>query len=236
MASSSNNDRSSSFPIFDGENYDYWRVKMRTLFTSYGLWKFVDTRVVKPKEEAELTVAERALVEENLKKDAKALYLIQMGLSKGFFPRISNETKAKDAWDVLEKEFRDYFTRLTDDNQLKSYGEELSDRRIIEKILISLLPQRYDSMVNVIEGTKYLNSLTIQELKGSLQAFDQRLNRHAEYSVESAFQTLTMNSKGKEQALSSSQQSKPSSNKSNKNRKGKNQNAKGKNSFEKKSN
>lgn len=53
-----------------------------------GCVKFVDIGVVEPKEEVELTVAERALVEENLKKDAKALYLIQMGLFQDIFPRI----------------------------------------------------------------------------------------------------------------------------------------------------
>ncbi|XP_024164205.1 uncharacterized protein LOC112171226 [Rosa chinensis] len=53
-----------------------------------------------------LTDAENMLLESNIKKDARALYIIQMGLSNEIFPRVSNEIKAKDAWDVLEKEYR----------------------------------------------------------------------------------------------------------------------------------
>jgi hypothetical protein len=46
-------------------------------------------------------------------------------------------------------------------NQMKAYGEDMADRRIVEKILISL-HEKLDHMVAVIEETKYLSSLGVQ--------------------------------------------------------------------------
>lgn len=183
-----------------------------------------------------------------------------MAISDEIFPRVSNEVKAKGAWDVLEKEYKgstkvrsvklqhlrrdfeyarmkddellnDYLTRLTDViNQMKSYGENIVDSRIVEKLLLSLSP-KYDTIVSVIEQIKDLESLTIEELKGSIKAFDQRLEIHAEHSVETSFQSLNVSSKGKWKAESSTQQSKP---KVEKNWKSTNQKNKGKSTFEKK--
>lgn len=79
---------------------------MRTLFISHGIWKFVDVGFQDPDTEKTLSDAETMLLESNIKKDATALCIIQMGLSYEIFPRVSNETRAKDDWDVLEKEYR----------------------------------------------------------------------------------------------------------------------------------
>ncbi|KAM1787401.1 hypothetical protein ACFX11_037798 [Malus domestica] len=32
-------------PIFSGENYEFWRIKMVTIFKSHGLWRLVEKRV-----------------------------------------------------------------------------------------------------------------------------------------------------------------------------------------------
>ena len=72
-------------------------------------------------------------------------------------------------------------------NQMKPYGEEISDKRIVEKLLISL-PNKFDPIVAVIEETKDLSLLNVQELFGSLKTYEQRLFWHSEKSIESAFQ------------------------------------------------
>ena len=82
-------------------------------------------------------------------------------------------------------EFSSIFMELV--NQMKSYGEEISDKRIVEKLLISL-PDKFDPIVAVIEETKDLSLLSVQELFDSLKTYEQRLLRHSEKSVESAFQ------------------------------------------------
>ena len=56
-------------------------------------------------------------------------------------------------------------------NQMKSYGEEISDKRIVEKLLISL-PGKFVPIVAVIKETKDLSLLSVQELFGSLKTYE----------------------------------------------------------------
>lgn len=48
-------------------------------------------------------------------------------------------------------------------NQLKMYGEELTNKKIFRKLLISLTPQ-YDNVVYVIEGTKKISEIDPTEV------------------------------------------------------------------------
>lgn len=58
-----------SLPLFKGEGYDRWSVRMKTLFRSQNLWKVVEEGVLKEGTEDQIM--------ESHKDDAKALYLIQ---------------------------------------------------------------------------------------------------------------------------------------------------------------
>ena len=86
---------------------------------------------------------------------------------------------------------------------MKAYGETIAEERLVQKILLSL-NRNYDSIVSIIEETKDLETLTFQEVIGSIKAFDQRLLKHAENSTESAFQTLTLSTKNKNSYQASS--------------------------------
>ena len=86
---SSSNQAQPPFPLFDGENYDSWCVKMK----KYGF--------VEPNNVEGLTNAQKQQVKEQKRKNAKALSKIQQGVIDSIFPRIINETKAKDAWEIL---------------------------------------------------------------------------------------------------------------------------------------
>ncbi|CAN6562772.1 unnamed protein product [Malus baccata var. baccata] len=243
-------------PIFSGENYDFWRTKLRTIFVSHDLWSLIEDGYVVPLSTVALTEAQTKELKENIKRDAKALGVIQNAISDENFPRISSETYAKSAWDVLEKVYRgstkvsavnlqslrrdfeyirmkddelldDYLSRLSEIiNQMKSYGEILYDERIVQNSLISL-PRKYDNIFSIIEETKDMSTLSVEELIGFLKGFAQRLSRHDNNDVENAFQTLTVNPK----TQASSSQSKA---KSNKNWKGKNKVWEGKGNFEEK--
>lgn len=46
---------------------------------------------------------------------------------------------------------------------MKYHGEDISDRRVVEKILKSL-PSRFESLVVPIEKTKDLDACTLDEL------------------------------------------------------------------------
>ncbi|KAM1079184.1 hypothetical protein ACFX2B_013776 [Malus domestica] len=215
-------------PIFDGENYDYWRIRMTTIFKSYDLWEMVQYGYDLPEMEIDaleedLTEKQIATLKENRMNDARALGIIQGAVSDFIFPRIANEETAKAAWDTLQQEYRgdvkvrkvklqslrrdfeytrmredeplkDYFSRLFDVvTQMKIYGEELPNERIVQKLLISLT-KPYDSIVSVIEETKDTDTLNVQDVMASLRAFDQRLERHADSATEKAFQSLNIGS------------------------------------------
>jgi histone H3/H4 len=73
----------------------------------------------------------------------------------------------------LIKEFSSRTTKII--NKIKSYGDNVFYKRVVEKILRSLI-QKFEHIVVVIEETKDLLRLTIHELMGSLEAYEQRVN------------------------------------------------------------
>ncbi|KAI5350525.1 hypothetical protein L3X38_003416 [Prunus dulcis] len=98
-------------PIFSGENYEFWRIKMVTIFRSYGLWGLVEKGFLIPdsqtKKESE-DGSEEEIDEKTaaiLMKDAKALGIIQNAVSDQIFPRIANADSAKMAWNLLYSEY-----------------------------------------------------------------------------------------------------------------------------------
>ncbi|XP_074364452.1 uncharacterized protein LOC141705350 [Apium graveolens] len=81
-----------TMPIFNGENYDYWSLKMKTLFQSQDLWDLVKSGY---DESANLTNAQKEALKETKKKDAKALFFIQQAISESLFPRIMRVATAQ---------------------------------------------------------------------------------------------------------------------------------------------
>ncbi|CAL8990722.1 unnamed protein product [Prunus brigantina] len=227
-------------PIFNGENYEFWSIRMKTILKSHGLWDLVengfdgsDPKKEKGKEEGSIAAEEeKSKSTKILMKDARALGLIQGAVSDQIFPRIVNEETSKGAWDILKQEFRGdkqvrsvklqglrrefEYTRMKDSesfsvyvaklfdliNQMKSYGEELSRERVVQKLLISL-PRSYDSICSVIEHSKDLDTLEIQEVVASLKNFELRLDRHTENSTKKAFTSLNIESKSSKNGSSS---------------------------------
>jgi hypothetical protein len=165
-----------------------------------------------------LTQVQRDQLRENRKKkDSKALFFIQQAVHDSIFPRLVATTKSKEAWDVLQQAYQgtdkvkvvklqslrrefetlcmqnsesmqDFFTRVMGIvNQIRSYGEDLTDQKIVEKILRSL-PAKFDAIVVAIEESKDLTQLSVNELMGSLQSHEKRMNRSVEKYFEQAFQ------------------------------------------------
>eukprot|EP00258_Populus_trichocarpa_P020775 XP_024436794.1 uncharacterized protein LOC7485384 isoform X3 [Populus trichocarpa] len=92
-------------PIFNGSNYDLWGGKMKTLFRSQNLWDIVKNGYEEPENISTLEEAQRKELEVKKQKDASALYLIQQSLADTIFPRITEASTAKQAWDILQNEF-----------------------------------------------------------------------------------------------------------------------------------
>ncbi|KAM2526789.1 hypothetical protein TB1_024114 [Malus domestica] len=98
-------------PIFSGENYEFWRIKMVTIFKSHGLWKLVEKGITildsqkKKKAEGSSEEEDDEKTVAAYMQDAKALGIIQNAVSDQIFPRIANAESTKMAWDLLNGEY-----------------------------------------------------------------------------------------------------------------------------------
>ncbi|XP_019430927.1 PREDICTED: uncharacterized protein LOC109338201 [Lupinus angustifolius] len=86
----------------------------------------------------------------------------------------------------------EFFTRIiTQTNAMKSCGEKIEDARIVETILRIVTP-RFDHVVVAIEESENVERMKVEELQGSLEAHEQRLNeRGAEKHSHQALQAQT---------------------------------------------
>ncbi|CAL5340443.1 unnamed protein product [Camellia sinensis] len=206
-------------PVFKGEGYGFWSIRMMTLFKSQDLWDLVEQGYADPDEETRL--------KENKKKDSKALVIIQQAVYDSIFSRIAAATTSKQAWSTLQKEFQgdskvimvklqslrrdfetlymkngesiaDFLSRvMTIVSQMRSYGEKISDETVVAKVLRSLTP-KFDHVVAAIEESKDLSVFSFDELMGSLQAHETRINRSLEKNEEKAFQVKDIVTKAAE--------------------------------------
>jgi uncharacterized membrane protein YgcG len=192
-----------AIPLFKGENYDFWSIKMKTVLISKGLWELVETG-------APTNGPEPA---ETKKSNAKALCLIQQSIDDVVFPKIAASTTAKDAWNVLKTSYegsvrvkavklqtlrRDFETLQMGNNesvqafltkvqgtvnQLRLYGDTLSDQTVVTKVLRSLA-SKFDHIVAAIEESKDMTTYSFDELMGSLLSHEHRINKSEEKGDE----------------------------------------------------
>nr|CAD1838544.1 unnamed protein product [Ananas comosus var. bracteatus] len=83
------------------------------------------------------------------------------------------------------KEYCDKLTSIA--NQARALGTDLSDNRLMQKILVSLL-ERFEATIASLENTKNLSQIKLAELLSALQAQEQRRLMRLEGSTERALQ------------------------------------------------
>ncbi|XP_015166688.1 uncharacterized protein [Solanum tuberosum] len=83
------------------------------------------------------------------------------------------------------KEYSDKL--ISEANKVKLLGAELSDTRIVQKIVVNL-PEKFEATIASLENTKDLSNITLVELLNSLQDQEQRRMVRNEATVEGALQ------------------------------------------------
>ncbi|XP_022854959.1 uncharacterized protein LOC111376239 [Olea europaea var. sylvestris] len=161
------------------------------------------------------TIAQLKQHSEEVAKKFKALSCILFVVSDAIFTRIMTCETAKDDWDRLQEEFRgnsrtrqmqvlnlrkEYETLKMKDsesvkeysdrlmkvvNQIRLLGDDLPDRRVVEKVLISLL-EKFEAKISSLEDSRDLSSIILFELVNALQAIEQRRLMRQEEQVERA--------------------------------------------------
>ena len=82
---------------------------MKTIMVENDLWDFVINgfnNLIDPTQYAALTNNQKTHLKESMQKDAKALSFIEITIIEIFFPKIAVVNYAKEAWDILEKNFK----------------------------------------------------------------------------------------------------------------------------------
>ncbi|KHN34314.1 Putative inactive poly [ADP-ribose] polymerase SRO5 [Glycine soja] len=181
-----------------------------------GVWEFVEEGYIPVGERA--TEEQKAADREKEKKDCKALFILHQSVDAANFEKIAMAQTSKEAWDILQKSHdgatktkkiklqtlrrqyellqmeknesvAEYITKVqTVVNSMKGYGEKIIVQSVVEKVLRTM-PPKFDHIVVAIEESKNLEELSLEELQGSLESHEQRMNeRINEKKSEQALQ------------------------------------------------
>jgi gag-polypeptide of LTR copia-type len=95
-----------------------------------------------------------------------------------------------------DESVQSFLTRVTTIvNQIRSCGENLSEKIVVMKVLRSLTT-KFDHMIAAIEESKDLSTYTFDELMRSLQVHETQLNRSEEKDDSKIFLTKNNSSRG----------------------------------------
>ncbi|XP_074356233.1 uncharacterized protein LOC141695929 [Apium graveolens] len=160
-------------PKFTKDNYENWCIPMKAILGANDVSELVEKGLMVPEDEANLNQVASATTS---KKVWDILNSSFSGDAKVKRVRLQTLRGEFEALRMKESEsISDYFLRvLTIVNQMKSNGEEVSDVRVIEKILRSLV-SKFDYKVVAIKDAKDIDEMTIDELMGSLQAHGEKM-------------------------------------------------------------
>jgi hypothetical protein len=202
---------------FDGRNYAYWSDRVKTYLTALGvdIWYSVVNGYVIPNN-APTDPNEKNLMSCN----SKSRHVILAALAPTIASKVMGCNTAKEVWDKLKNiyegdpkvkqvklqrhraEFENlkmnekediatYLLRVDEVvNAIRGLGEELDESLVVQKVLRSLL-LKYDAKVSAIEETRDLTKMTMDELHGTLMAYEMRTGTESDQTNnEAAFKAI----------------------------------------------
>jgi len=162
-------------------NYELWKVHMKSVLVYNDLWQYVDGTEVKPNENAH----------DWIKKDSKALALINLSISHSQLNYVKKTETAKGAWDCLKGIFESKgpvrkatlykqllrmkkkanvtLTQHVNDftskaEQLEEAGIEIPDE-LLSIMLLNSLPEEYENFIVAIESRDDIPTLKVLKAK-----------------------------------------------------------------------
>jgi hypothetical protein len=198
--------------LFDGTIFSFWKIRMRTYLMALGanVWDVVETGYTKP---VVLASKDDKL---EFSFNAKGMNAILNGLAEAEFVKVMHLETAKAMWDKLissyegnekvkdvklqtyrlkfeqlkmneDETISKYFLRVEElVNAMKGLGEKIEEPFLVQKILRSLL-DKFNSKVSAIEELSDLKTLSIDQILGTLTAYEMRINKDKSSTREASF-------------------------------------------------
>ncbi|XP_049389640.1 uncharacterized protein LOC125854176 [Solanum stenotomum] len=150
-------------PVFNGENFHMWAVRMEAYLKALDLWEAIeeDYEVLPLPENP--TMAQLKNHKDKKTRKSKAKEFLFSAVSSTVFTRIMSLKSAKAIWDYLKAEYQ---RLMSIENRVKLLGSEFKDLRIVEKIMVTV-PERFEATITTLENTKDLSKITLVELLNS---------------------------------------------------------------------
>ena len=192
-------------PHFDGNNYAYWKVKMKAFLKSIDerVWNSIEYGWEKPTTPAsEWSTSQKEVIAFN----SKVMNAIFNAVFMEEFKKISNVEVAHTIWNILQTVhegtkvvkinklqqlttkfesirmsddecFDEFYAKLNDIvNSAYNLGEIYDQPKIVRKILRSLTEDIRLKVTTIIES-KDVNSISVDELVGSLKSYELDLSK-----------------------------------------------------------
>jgi hypothetical protein len=199
-------------PLFDGTNFAFWKVRMRTYLMALGVdvWDVVENRYIKP-----VVIASK---DDKLEFifNAKGTNAILNGLVEPKIVKVMPLQTAKEMWDKLISSYQGnekviyakiqsykvqfekihmkehetigkYFLRVEElVNSMKGLGEKIEELILVKKILRSFL-DKFNPKVFAIEELNDLKTLSTDQILGTLTAYEMIINKDKSITRETSF-------------------------------------------------
>ncbi|KAH1047408.1 hypothetical protein J1N35_038192 [Gossypium stocksii] len=198
MESGSSNLSALAPPVFDGENYQAWVLRMQAYVEICDYWETIEeNHEVTPLPNNPI-MNQIKMHNERTNRKAKAKAYLYVAVSLAIFNRIMAFGSVKEIWDYLKAEYqrderiksmkvlnlirkfkrlqmkysksiKKYSDKRIDiSNKVRVLGIDISDSRLVQKIHVSVL-KKYEVTIASLENTKDLTQLRVVELISSLQ-------------------------------------------------------------------
>ena len=195
-------------PYFNGTNFSYWKNRMQVFLRAqdYQVWMVVSKGPYQLSEDEDNWTEDEI---KKSTTNFNAMNIMQCAIEPNEYSRISMCSSAKEMWDKLsliyegtsevketkanmlvqdyelfrmqpEESISEMFARLTQlTNGLKALGKEYTNTELVRKVLRSL-PPAWHTKATVIEDSKNLTIMSLDELIGSLMTYEINMKRNSE--------------------------------------------------------